>query len=268
MYGAVTTKARRDNPRGGLLVDPTTIRRQLIAKRCTAFLMLAVLGGSVWLLWNVRGDLHTRFWLGRLPEVALAVQIAASLSVLVTIYRKDSGRQSHLFYKHRRQFVAVLLLACALVACGSHILRSGIAVVGSLEGPSCGTMANSTASSLEKAHHKLATFAHQCHAAAGNDGAQPVDQCPGFGEAFPAPAPYATYLKRMELRDGCVGFCHKSSRRLFAPPAEARQEPSGSCAQALGDHIWTAAMLVGAPSVAVGLLISTLAVACYFYDDF
>lgn len=277
MYGAATTKARQPFVGGGgLTVDPDVVRRQRLGKCCLNVIAAVATCTGAFGLWHMTGDLHSHFWLGRMPELTLAVLTLSSFVIVVIIYRKNSGRQQHLFYKggsvsfYRRQFVVVLLLVLAVLACGAQTLRSGASVSSSLA-TQCGA-ANTTSGSLEAAHKRLVDFAGRCRHAAGPDGwALPVDQCPGFEDAFPSPAPYAMYLRRLELRDSCAGFCERTNRPLFAAlPAEARRARIDlpSCSQTLADHLWHVALLVGAPSIAVGALILGVAVFCYFFDEF
>eukprot|EP00440_Ansanella_granifera_P038568 gb/GFBE01041847.1/.p1 GENE.gb/GFBE01041847.1/~~gb/GFBE01041847.1/.p1 ORF type:complete len:289 (+),score=56.24 gb/GFBE01041847.1/:1-867(+) len=227
-------------------------------------------------------DVHTRFWLGDLPIVCLAVSLSALLPTsFMLIYRAlmSSHRKSaqdtkklqkrsgtgHSFddkdwsYRMSLQslrfvFMLICILSSAAAVLGYFVVMSGVEMSGSLTAE-CGASGNSQA--VEAEHAELVEFqsSNQC------DTGSSLDECSGFDKAFPPPAPFASYLKVLEFEQECGGFC-SYSKPLFNTDSNSTE----ACARRLGRYLWSVASCVGVPAMVIGSLLAFLSFLFYSYD--
>lgn len=217
--------------------------------------------------WYCAKDLHVRFWLGEAPYLSLAA-LAVSLSLMLTVvcYQAwvNGQREREAFFrqinpKHQGAMYVlplwILRLTFLLLCCGGWV-AAGFAAVTLLsarelgESLGSGCSQGATTGSIERVYLEISSFRNQCHEEEA-DLAKPADQCAGFAEAFPEPAPYAMYLKLLELESGCAGFCAPGHGSLFARQGSGRGRPT--CAAYLGSYVWQVALAAAVPAAVLGV---------------
>mmetsp|Transcript_28761 Transcript_28761/g.72818 ORF Transcript_28761/g.72818 Transcript_28761/m.72818 type:complete len:276 (+) Transcript_28761:104-931(+) len=216
-------------------------------------------------LWRYEHNLHGRFWLGDLPVVTLLVFLMALLAafaifvavVVVGRTRGDRKRERGAFLI-RCTCTLMILLALATAVLGHITVRVGDDISHSLA-ENCGDTGTSKA--IQQVHHELETFHSECQQ---QHVGKVADECPGFVDRFPAPAPYARYLKVLEQESGCAGFCHHAKRRLFFNSSQHTVRRPG-CAAYLGAKVDSIARSIGVPCVALGLIYALLGVLLLRY---
>lgn len=224
-------------------------------------------------------NVHVRFWLGDLPIVCLAPCTAAlallSLALLYQIFL-SSHRRHHQEEKKRilnsldkdfsmrlsprtLRILIVIIIAMSLAAAvlGYFVVVSGHEMSVSLV-KDCGKSGNTQ--SIQNMRKRLEDFeqSHKCSAG------KSLDTCSGYSKAFPAPAPFASYLKVLEIEKDCGGFCsYKAPLFNVSPDKSVKQE---ACAKKLGRRLLSITFVIGVPAMAGGALFSTLGCLLFSYD--
>eukprot|EP00930_Biecheleria_cincta_P082430 TRINITY_DN72165_c0_g1_i1.p1 TRINITY_DN72165_c0_g1~~TRINITY_DN72165_c0_g1_i1.p1 ORF type:complete len:283 (+),score=45.94 TRINITY_DN72165_c0_g1_i1:156-1004(+) len=250
-----------------------------ICLRTTLFLSLVgatAAAGSGLLLCYL--NVHIRFWLGDLPIVCLAPCTAAlALLSFVLLYQI-------FLYSHRRAqqekkwivnlvdkdfsmrlsrhtlrllFVTIVATSLAAAVLGYFVVVSGHEMSVSLM-KECGKSGNTK--SIQNMHQRLEDFAqsHKCSAS------KSLDSCNGYSKVFPSPAPFASYLKVLELEKDCGGFCsYKAPLFNVSPDKSVKQE---ACAKKMGRRLLSITYVIGVPAMVGGVLFSMLGCLLLCYD--
>mmetsp|Transcript_91075 Transcript_91075/g.253572 ORF Transcript_91075/g.253572 Transcript_91075/m.253572 type:complete len:301 (+) Transcript_91075:200-1102(+) len=223
-------------------------------------------------------DLHVRFWLGEVPELSLAsLAVAVGLTLFIVCYRvwvlsyrghprlgarKATSDAPCLLSLRTLRTICFLLAfaACSAFGLGVVTIRFGQDMSNVLI-TRCGH--SGATRSMEQVHQELVVFRNQCHKGRA-DRAKTVDQCPGYADAFPPPAPYATYLKLLEMQSGCTGFCKRGIGPLFTNSVALKHQ---SCAAHLGEYVWHVSLMVAWPALALGAFFVAFGTALLLYED-
>lgn len=251
--------------------------------RWFTFCTLAALAAAVGLqLRTCLLDLHVRFWLGSLPSQALEVLLASmAVAFLLLCYRVWAAalRQYQMEQERRKReasrsfghdygpssdsrrwrlsarslrlvFAVQVVLALAAAILGGLTLRLGSQISVSLTS-SCGS--SGATQEIEYTYQKLWDFRSRCHQQPDSAGL-PTDDCPGFRTEFPAPAPYARYLKVLEAEEGCSGFCHLNVAPLFSLVGGAARRQA--CGIRLGLRLFELSQWIGCTAATLGGLLA------------
>lgn len=233
-------------------------------------------------------DVHVLFWLGETPLLTLCITSLAlclhfTQSVYLRVLKHDRMRelasresgalnvdsrtvvQKHLTLRRRttKDCLCVLVvigavssfLGCLVASYGVHasyFLTSQCGKGGSTK-------------RLEETHRHLVGFHKKCFAATHKRLA--VEQCPGFELAFPPPAPYVKYLKDLEHRMRCTGFCHFGSAPMFASNSTVWVQSPDRCATKVGRRILLASQVIGWPSGAIGFGVFICSLLLMNYEE-
>lgn len=234
--------------------------------------------------WLCARDLHLRFWLGEVPQLALASLSASLALTLFALCYTDWVHSQRLHQRNLRRHGAkgnldspsllsrrslrslfFLLAFFAFSSTGLALLTVHFGhAMASMLGGRCGH--SGTTHAIEHTHEKLRVFRNQCHKN-HMDRSKPVDQCPGYIDAVPPPAPYATYIKLLEMESGCTGFCKRGHGTLFARPGSASIRSRQTCAAYLGGYIRTVSLVVAVPVIIMGAFLTVVGVALLLYED-
>jgi len=129
---------------------------------------------------------------------------------------------------------------------------------------------DSRAQKMQELSDRLVQFQKQCHDKA--NGNTTLTKCPGFEKYFLRDSnegsnlsTYVGYLQRLEMHEGCTGFC-KSTEPLAFEQRKKDLEDELTCAEVVGQHIWFAILLVALPSCFAGLFFTTIAVFLFEYE--
>lgn len=258
---------------------------------CLRWLSTILLGGltaaactGAWLCFH---NLHLRFWLGVYMHATLAtLAVALGLSFFamgykawLTAYRlwqrelrkRNQGRcefqnqEAPLVLSLRSLrcvFLLVALSAAGSIGLGCAAFYKSHVVFDSLK-HRCGH--GGTMQALEATYQDLRAFEEKCHKLPENKH-KGTHECPGYAEAFPAPAAFAGYIRLLEWESGCMGFCHHARRALFAVSKKEVPFPDG-CAAYLGDYIWRASLAVSSLAVALGSCLLFLGLALLSLEE-
>jgi len=238
-------------------------------------------------LWYSYHDVHIRFWLGDLPIVSMAVTLSTlAITSFMLIYKsmvnsqrgrqnaqrassKSSGggggslieAESKIRFSLRTLrliLIMITILSVVSATLGFLVVKSGLEMSSSLTS-NCGMEGNSL--SITKVEHSLQAFYKVCQQDTANKGKE-VDECPGFAEEFPAPAPYPSYLKIMEYENKCSGFCAHGTTifNLEQPKVE------GVCGKILGVYLWSISYAVGVPSIFAGMALAIMSLLLLSYE--
>lgn len=224
-------------------------------------------------------NVHVRFWLGDLPIVclaccttALALQSFVLLyQILLSSYRRHYQEEKKKLLNSldkdfslrlsprtlRMLFVIIIATSLAAAILGYFVVVSGHEMSVSLV-KECGKSGNTK--SIQNMHKRLEDFGQSHKCGAGKS----LDTCNGYSKAFPAPAPFASYLKVLEIEKDCGGFCsYKAPLFNVSPDKSVKQE---ACAKKLGRRLLSITFVIGVPAMAGGALFSTLGCLLLSYD--
>jgi len=246
-------------------------------------LLLSMVGATVaagFGLWLCFLNVHVRFWLGDLPIMCLvpcSVAVALlSFVLLYQIYLSSHRRMQqeekakimmHLVDKDfsmrlsrhtlRLLFVIIVASCSASAVLGYFVAVSGHEVFVSLT-KECGKSGNTK--SIQNMHKKLEDFrqSHKCSAD------KSLDTCKGYSKVFVSPAPFASYLKVLELEKDCGGFCsYEAPLFNVSPDSSVKQE---ACAKKIGRRLLSITYVIGVPAMVGGVLFGMLGCLLYSYD--
>lgn len=150
------------------------------------------------------------------------------------------------------------LTSCGLAgSClGFSTMRVALQLADSLRGSRC---ESGKAAALEAATDRIADFRRNCN----HQGVlPPLELCPGFDLAFPAPRQMEEYSRTLERDFACSGFCHNLPP-VWAPHA-LRPE---ACALALQQRLRLVSISVGLPCFLAGALLALGGLALYNYEE-
>jgi len=254
------------------------------AKGRTFRLLLALLnlgiGGLILFAGHTIGrNIHVLFWLGGQLQTTLLVTISAIATAfllqvrmrLVHVVRKNASGSSgaaRACCEPNQNLARQLILLFATLGAVSIFLGLRVGFQGEKIAEQltsrCRDKGASKASwALEDTRLQLEKFDQQCQTVEDETAGMPVDECPGFKEAFPPPSPYVTYLAGLELKESCSGWCSKKPP-LFAK-SEAKEQGK-ACSIHISDMVQQAAWGVGAPCAGLGGALLICAVFLLDYD--
>lgn len=245
-------------------------------------LLLSMVGATVaagFGLWLCFTNVHVRFWLGDLPIICLVpCNVALAMLSFVLLYQiyLSSHRRLHQEEKAkilhsvdkdfsmrlsrhtlRLIFVIIVAMCSAGAVLGYFVAVSGHEVLVSLT-KECGKSGNTK--SIQKMHKRLEDFGHSHKCSAGKS----LDTCKGYSEVFSSPAPFASYLKVLELEKDCGGFCSYEAPLFNVSPDKSVKKEA--CAKKLGRRLLSITYVIGVPAMVGGVLFGMLGCLLYSYD--
>lgn len=247
---------------------------------CIFTLALAMTAGTG--AWMAYYNLHLRFWLAHLVYLAL-ISLTVSLALTFFSFAYTAYVQSYRLSARDRStagfiansmqdapcilsvralrtlFFLVFLMASCTVIVGGCVLQFG----GRMERQllhNCGK--SGTTHYLEVAYEGLSKFHDKCKEDPKHKD-MPVHECPGYQPTEPA---YAAYLRYLEATSGCMGFCERAEKPLYAVPGDGVAKKM-SCSNYMANFIWTASLAVGVTNTVIGVLLLCLSMSLLCYGD-
>jgi len=263
-----------------------------------ALTYLTLAGGCAFVWYELGQQLHVVFWVGPLLQVALFVTtlaLASSFLLLTRVRiiryyrfqdvrvagmaeRGNPKRNCDLQLGNLRPMVVIsAALALIAVVLGLITIAWGLGIAATFSQP-C-SLGPDSVRMLEKTSNELVSFQKACHKKEGKD--KVLTLCPGFhgqassrdnvNEASDAASNntfsgYATYLFELEMHEGCTGFCEPTDSLSLKGRRKAPVDKL-SCADVVGEYIHRATLLVGVPSIVIGISSAIVAFFLFDYDN-
>jgi len=247
---------------------------------CSITLALAATAGTgAWIAYH---NLHLRFWLAHLIYLALTSLTVSLATMFFTfayqayvanrrIQDREAKRQGYTAtnsnqtdplsaYTLRTIIFIVFLTSGSSVIAGGCVFKFGDAMEKQLL-HNCGK--SGTTHYLEAAYEGLSKFHDKCTKDPKYNN-EPISKCPGFKPAEPA---YAGYIKYLEATSGCMGFCTRAEKPLWAVPDDGVAK-NLSCSTYMANYIWTASLVVGVANTAIGVFLLSISMSLLCVENF